>query len=56
MQKDFVRELELMEACTYQPAGGEKVKSDKAMPTHTEAIQFVIDALTDDKDRCRKEP
>ena len=34
---------------TYQPAGGEKVKSNKAMPTHTEAIQFVIDALTDDK-------
>ena len=34
---------------TYQPADGEKVKSDKAMPTHTEAIQFVIDALTDDK-------
>lgn len=32
---------------TYQPAGGEKVKSDKAMPTHEEAIQFVIDALTD---------
>lgn len=31
---------------TYQPAGGEKVKSDKAMPTHTEAIQFVIEALT----------
>ena len=34
---------------TYQPDGGEKVKSDKAMPTHTEAIQFVIDALTDEK-------
>lgn len=34
---------------TYQPQGGEKVKTDKAMPTHTEAIQFVIDALTDDK-------
>ncbi len=32
---------------TYQPAGGEKVKSDKAMPTHPEAIQFVIEALTD---------
>ncbi|MDO5589740.1 MAG: acetate kinase [Lachnospiraceae bacterium] len=32
---------------TYQPTGGEKVKSEKAMPTHTEAIQFVIDALTD---------
>lgn len=32
---------------TYQPEGGEKVTEDKAMPTHTEAIQFVIDALTD---------
>lgn len=32
---------------TYQPANGEKTTEDKAMPTHTEAIQFVIDALTD---------
>lgn len=32
---------------TYQPAGGDKAVSDKAMPTHTEAIQYVIDALTD---------
>ncbi len=32
---------------TYQPEGGEKTTEDKAMPTHTEAIQFVIDALTD---------
>ena len=32
---------------TYQPADGEKVTENKAMPTHTEAIQFVIDALTD---------
>ena len=32
---------------TYQPAGGEKNVSEKAMPTHTEAIQFVIDAMTD---------
>ena len=32
---------------TYPPAGGEKNVSEKAMPTHTEAIQFVIDALTD---------
>ena len=31
---------------TYQPAGGEKEKTTPAMPTHTEAIQFVIDALT----------
>lgn len=34
-------------AFTYKPAGGEKMKSEKAMPTHTEAIQFVIEALTD---------
>ena len=34
---------------TYQPAGGEKEKSDLAMPTHTEAIQFVIDVLTNEK-------
>ena len=34
---------------TYQPAGGEKEKSDLAMPTYTEAIQFVIDALTNEK-------
>ena len=33
---------------TYQPEGGEKAVSEKAMPTHTEAIQFVIDALTDE--------
>ncbi|WP_122642634.1 acetate kinase [Luxibacter massiliensis] len=32
---------------TYQPAGGDKVKTAKDMPTHTEAIQYVIDALTD---------
>ena len=32
---------------TYQPAGGEKTTEDKPMPTHTEAIQYVIDALTD---------
>ncbi|XCP83641.1 acetate kinase [Roseburia hominis] len=31
---------------TYQPAGGEKAVTNLAMPTHTEAIQFVIDALT----------
>ena len=32
---------------TYQPAGGEKKQQDKAMPTHKEAISYVIDALTD---------
>ena len=34
---------------TYQPAGGEKEKSNLAMPTHTEAIQFVINALMNPK-------
>ena len=34
---------------TYQPEGGEKTTEDKPMPTHTEAIQYVIDALTDSK-------
>ena len=33
----------------YTPAGGEKEVSDLAMPTHTEAIQFVLDALTNEK-------
>jgi acetate kinase len=33
---------------TYQPAGGEKEVNNLAMPTHTEAIQFVIDALTNE--------
>ena len=34
---------------TYQPEGGEKEVNNLAMPTHTEAIQFVIDALTNEK-------
>ncbi len=33
---------------TYQPAGGVKEVSEKAMPTHTEAIAYVIDALTNE--------
>ena len=34
---------------TYQPADGENEKSEKAMPTHTEAIKFVLEALTNEK-------
>ncbi len=34
---------------TYEPTGGRKAKTELAMPTHTEAIQFVINALTDEK-------
>lgn len=33
----------------HQPAGGEKVAIENPMPTHTVAIQMVIDALTDTK-------
>ena len=49
MQKDFVRELELMEALLISRQAERKSNLTKPMPTHTEAIQFVIDALTDDK-------
>ncbi len=34
---------------TYAPAGGEKEVTDAPMPTHTEAIQLVLDALTNEK-------
>ena len=33
---------------TYQPEGGAKEVNELAMPTHTEAIQFVINALTNE--------
>ena len=33
----------------YQKAGGDKEISDLAMPTHKEGIQFVLDALTNEK-------
>lgn len=34
---------------TYQPEGGEKEKSEIAMPTHTEAINAILAALTNEK-------
>lgn len=34
---------------TYQPEGGEKEKTESPMPTHTEAIKLVIQALTNEK-------
>ena len=34
---------------TYQPEGGEKEKSEIAMPTHTEAINAVLAALTNEE-------
>ena len=37
---------------TYQPAGGEKEVTVSPMPTHTQAIQMVLDALRrEDKPR-----
>lgn len=33
----------------YTPAGGTKEISDKAMPTHTEAIRYVLEALTNER-------
>ena len=33
----------------YQPAGGEKETVEAAMPTHTEAIQMVLDILVNEK-------
>ena len=33
----------------YQPAGGEKEITEAPMPTHTEAIQMVLDALVNPK-------
>ena len=34
---------------TYTPYNGEKEVTSPAMPTHTEAIQYVLDALTNEK-------
>ena len=46
MAKGLCERIGIDGRLTYQPAGGEKEKTDKPMPTHTEAIQYVIDALT----------
>lgn len=32
---------------TYQPKGGDKIKTDVDMPDHTKAVKLVLDALTD---------
>lgn len=34
---------------THQPAGGEKVKEEAAMPNHTVAVQLVLNKLVDEK-------
>ena len=40
----------------YQKAGLDKEITECAMPTHKEAIQFVLDALTNGKNRRYQEP
>ena len=55
-QKESAERIGIDGRLTYQPTGGEKEKSDKAMPTHTEAIQYVIDAPDERRDRCCQEP
>ena len=47
LAKGLCERIGIEGSLTYKPEGGEKVKTAKEMPTHTEAIQFVIDALTD---------
>ncbi len=47
LAKGLCERIGLDGSLTYQPAGGEKVKTDKPMPSHNEAIQYVIEALTD---------
>ena len=41
---------------TYQPAGGEKEVTVSPMPTHTQAIQMVLDALTKQEERRYRKP
>ncbi len=47
MAKGICERIGLDGSLTYQPAGGEKMKSEKPMPSHKEAISYVIEALTD---------
>lgn len=39
---------------THQPAGKDKIKKELDMPDHTAAVQFVLEALTDDENGCIK--
>ncbi len=47
LAKGLCERIGLDGSLTYQKAGGDKVKTDKPMPSHNEAIQYVIEALTD---------
>ena len=49
LAKGLCERIGLDGVLTYQPAGGEKEKSEIAMPTHNEAISAVLAALTGEK-------
>lgn len=49
LAKGICERIGLDGSFTYQPKGGEKETLEAAMPTHVEAIQFVLNALVNEK-------
>ena len=49
LQRVSARESVSTEDWYYQKAGGDKEITEAPMPTHKEAIQMVLDALTNEK-------
>lgn len=56
LAKGICERIGISGSFTYQPAGGEKIKEGKPMPTHTEAMQYVVEALTDKDTGVVKRP
>ena len=56
LAKGICERIGISGSFTYQPAGGEKIKEGKPMPTHTEAMQYVVEALTDKDTGVVKHP
>ncbi len=56
LAKGICERIGISGSFTYQPAGGEKIKEAKPMPTHTEAMQYVVEALTDKETGVVKHP
>ena len=56
LAKGICERIGISGSFTYQPAGGEKIKEEKPMPTHTEAMQYVVEALTDKDTGVVKHP
>ena len=55
MAKGLCERIGIDGVLTYQPKGGEKEKTEAAMPTHNEAIQLVLDALVNPKNGVIKD-